>query len=97
MTIAEKESAGLSKFAPAKEVLKLDEDGNIVDRYISLNKAAEAHGVSASAIGNAIHRHTPRKGFMFEYAVKKKKEIVMPKTVRYFDHIHHVPYGGVIA
>lgn len=95
MTIAEKEAAGISKYAPVKEVLKIDADGNIVDRYISLKKAAEAHGVGASAISNAIYRHTPRKGFLFKYAEKRKKEIVMPKTVRYFDHIHHVPYGGI--
>lgn len=93
MTIEEKEKAGLSRKAPAKEILKIDADGNVVERYISLKNAGKANGVTASAISNAIYRHTLKNGCTFEYAKTEKQKIEMPEKKRYFDHIRHVPYG----
>lgn len=94
MTIEEKQKAGLSKFAAPKAVVKLDAEGNVVERYISMNQCAEAEGISTQAISNAIHRHTQRKGFYFDYAVKKQK-FKMPERSIGFNHIRHIPYGGI--
>lgn len=97
MTVSEKEAAGISKYAPSKEISKLlqkDAEGNVVAVHYSIRQAAKAMCVSASAVGNAVRRHGKCKGFYLEYEQPPRKVFKAPEPRRVFNHMAHIPYFG---
>ena len=97
MTVNEKEMLGISKYAPVKAVVKLDDDGNVIEQYESVKEAAEKNGIKAQAICNAIKRGGKAGGMKFAYEVHRQKPVLLmpkPKKVANFQS-GHLPYGGV--
>lgn len=99
MTVKEKEMLGISKYAPVKAVVKLDDDGNVIEQYESVKEAAEKNGIKAQTICNAIKRKGKAGGMKFDYTVHRQKPVFLmpkPKKVANFQS-GHLPYGGVYS
>ena len=99
MTREEKEQCGISKYAPVKAVVKLDEDGNIIEEYVSVKEAAEKNEIKPASICNAIKRKGMTGGMRFDYQICNKKSVFIPpkpKRVASFQN-GHLPYGGVYS
>lgn len=97
MTVKEKEMLGISKYAPVKAVVKLDDDGNVIEQYESVKEAAEKNGIKVQAICNAIKRKGKAGGMRFDYTVHRQKPVFLmpkPKNVAGFQS-RHLAYGGV--
>lgn len=109
MTIEEKEQKGLNKFAShVTQVLVSDEKTGSNVQYESIKMAADALGVSASAVYIAIKRQSlvRRKYRITKIAEKKNNTVkaVYPRNAfatmyaktqqrTYFDWKNHKPYG----
>ena len=99
MTAKEKEKQGISKYAPVKAVVRLDDSGKVVKRYLSVKEAAEKNGLQPSEICNAIRRNGKAKGMRFGYAEGQDRQVfAMPETEKKENfYFRHLPYGGVYS
>lgn len=97
MTRAEKERCGISKYAPVKAVVSLDDEGKIIESYPSIADAAAKNNLKPSSICNAIKRKGRAGGIRFDYLINEESKVfIMPKrkVITTFQQTH-LPYGGV--
>lgn len=99
MTVKEKEKQGISKYAPVKAVVRLDDSGKVIKRYPSVKEAAEKNGLQLQEICNAIRRNGRAKGIRFEYAEEQDRQVsAMPETEKKENfYFRHLPYDGVYS
>lgn len=99
MTVKEKEKQGISKYAPVKAVVKLDDSGKVMERYSSVKEAAEKNRLQPQEICNAIRRNGRAKGIRFGYAEGQDMQVfTMPETEKKENfYFRHLPYGGVYS
>ena len=79
-----------------REVVKLDDDGNATEHYVSVKEAAERNGLRITSLCNALQRGGSSGGMKFRYAEPKKSNFKMPDKRKYsaFQSMH-LPYGGI--
>lgn len=96
MTKEEKELLGISKYAPIKAVVKLNQEGEVIERYLSLKEAAEKNGMNPHSLCNALRQRDGRiRGMWFAYA-QQKSSFRMPRKKTHSEfQKNHLPYGGV--
>lgn len=99
MTKEQRKESGISKFAGnAKEVLKLDKEGNVVEHFASIKMAAEAEGVDQITIRRWVMDGNLHHGYAYQYAEKERKEFRIPlREKRGEESFRRRPYMGIYS